>query len=130
MGNAKFSDDFKSLCGDIRSARFHSGWVSAHSLFAWVKKYSRPEGAAAGDDHAIENRRLKRELVRVTEEWDILKTGETFDRHWSEGNDRRWTSPRMQNEVDFYPRASADIFYPQDVSMRTRSPQQVLRVAK
>ncbi len=130
MGNAKFSDDFKSLCGDIRSARFHSGWVSAHLLFAWVKKYSRSEGAAAGDDHAIENRRLKRELARVAEEWDILKTGEIFDCHWSEGNDRTWTSPRMQNEVDFYPRASADIFYPQDVSMRTRSPQQVLRVAK
>jgi hypothetical protein len=44
-----------------------------HSLYAWVKKYSKSKETTGSDDHAAENRRLKRELARVTEERDILK---------------------------------------------------------
>ncbi len=47
--------------------------VSTHSLYSWVKKYSTSSEATANDDHAAENRRLKRELARVKEERDILK---------------------------------------------------------
>jgi len=47
--------------------------VSTHSLYSWVKKYSTSSDADSKDDHAAENRRLKRELARITEERDILK---------------------------------------------------------
>ena len=52
--------------------------VSTHSLYSWVKKYSKPSEAADKDDHAAENRRLKRELARVTEERDILKKATVY----------------------------------------------------
>ena len=80
MGNARFSEDFK------RDAVHHitvRGYpvaevstrlgVSTHSLYAWVKKYSKSAEVNANDDHAAENSQLKRELARVTEEGDILK---------------------------------------------------------
>ncbi|MXP13625.1 IS3 family transposase [Altererythrobacter confluentis] len=44
--------------------------VSQPSLYAWKKKVPRPAG---GDDKDAEIRRLKRDLVRVTEEREILK---------------------------------------------------------
>ena len=48
--------------------------VSAHSLYAWVKRYSKPqEERQQGDDQQAELRRLRAELKRVTEERDILK---------------------------------------------------------
>ncbi|AKA80565.1 Mobile element protein [Pseudomonas synxantha] len=48
--------------------------VSAHSLYAWIKRYSKPQAERQQDDdqHA-ELRRLRAELKRVTEERDILK---------------------------------------------------------
>jgi len=51
--------------------------VSAHSLYAWKKKFSGPAGS---DDAglAAENRQLKRELARVTEERDILKKATAY----------------------------------------------------
>ena len=52
--------------------------VKAPNPYAWVKKYSKPEEATANDDHAAENRRLKRELARVTEERDILKKATVY----------------------------------------------------
>ena len=52
--------------------------VSTYSLYAWIKTYAKSEEAAAGDDHAPDNRRLKRELARVTEERDILKKATVY----------------------------------------------------
>lgn len=48
--------------------------MSTHSLYAWVKRYSKPqEQRAQEDDQHAELRRLRAELKRVTEERDILK---------------------------------------------------------
>ncbi len=93
MGNARFSDDFKrDAVHPLSGSGLHANHekkitvrgypvkevsqrlgVSTHSLYSWVKKYSKPSEAVDNDDHAAENRRLKRELARVTEERDILK---------------------------------------------------------
>ena len=47
-------------------------------LYAWVKKFSKASDADSKDDQAAENRRLKRELARVTEERDILKKATVY----------------------------------------------------
>ncbi|WP_257011487.1 IS3 family transposase [Pseudomonas lundensis] len=50
--------------------------VSVHSLYAWVKRYTKPqEQRVEEDDQSAEVRRLRAELKRVTEERDILKKG-------------------------------------------------------
>jgi len=93
MGNARFSDDFKqdavhplsdsglpanhekkiSVRGyPVKEVSQRLG-VSTHSLHSSVKKFSKAPVVDTGDDHAAENRRLKRELARVTEGRDILK---------------------------------------------------------
>lgn len=43
--------------------------VSTHSLYEWLKLFAEP-GPKLCVDHEAENRRLKRELARVTEESD------------------------------------------------------------
>ena len=50
--------------------------VSAHSLYEWRKKYVGV--VDKGDEQSEEIRRLKRELVRVTEERDILKKAAAY----------------------------------------------------
>lgn len=80
MGKAHYSDDFKrdavhqiAVRGyPVREVSQRLG-VSTHSLYVWIKKFSGPASGKAAEDHAAENRRLKRELARVTEERDILK---------------------------------------------------------
>lgn len=84
MGNAKFSDDFKrdavlqiAVRGyPVREVSERLG-VSTHSLYARIKRFSEPS-ADSKDDQAAENRRLKRELARVTEERDILKKATVY----------------------------------------------------
>ncbi|MCK9700000.1 IS3 family transposase [Pseudomonas syringae] len=50
--------------------------VSPHSLYAWIKHYSKPQvERQQDDDQHAELRRLRAELKRVTEERDILKKG-------------------------------------------------------
>ncbi|WP_407681507.1 IS3 family transposase [Profundibacter amoris] len=80
MGNARFSEDFKRDAVHQITTRGYPVaevskrlGVSTHSLYSWVKKYSKSAEVNINDDHAAENRRLKRELARVTEERDILK---------------------------------------------------------
>ena len=84
MGTSNFSDDFKR---DAVAQITERGYpvsevskrlgVSAHSLYAWKKKFSKP--ADAGEvDQAAEVRRLKQELARVTEERDILKKATAY----------------------------------------------------
>ncbi|APX94505.1 transposase [Halomonas sp. 1513] len=53
--------------------------VSAHSLYQWMKRYAKPaEQRQRDDDLQAENRRLKAELKRVSEERDILKKATAY----------------------------------------------------
>ena len=85
MGNAKFSDDFKR---DAVHQIVDRGYpvaevsqrlgVSTHSLCTWVKRFSKQSDSSGEDERAVEIRRLKRELARVTEERDILKKATAY----------------------------------------------------
>lgn len=53
--------------------------VSTNSLYAWVKRYQKPEPQRKQDDalqHEV--KRLRQELKRVTEERDILKKAAAY----------------------------------------------------
>ena len=53
--------------------------VSVHSLYAWIKRYTKPqEQRVQEDDQSAELRRLRAELKRVTEERDILKKAAAY----------------------------------------------------
>ena len=78
MGTSNYSDEFKrdavhqiTVRGyAVREVSGRLG-VSTHSLYAWKRKFTM---AVSGDtEKDAEIRRLKRELVRVSEECDILK---------------------------------------------------------
>ena len=81
--SSKFSDEFKR---DAVAQMTERGYpvrevsdrlgVSPYSLYSWKKKFAKASSGAAEKDTEI--RRLKSELLRVTEERDILKKG----RHW------------------------------------------------
>lgn len=85
MGKAKFSDDFKR---DAVHQIVDRGYpvaevskrlgVSTHSLYLWMKKFSKPDGSTQQDEHTAEICRLKLELARVTEERDILKKATAY----------------------------------------------------
>jgi transposase len=83
MGKGNFSDEFKR---DAVAQITERGYpvaevsqrlgVSAHSLYAWKRKFAK---AAFGESEKdAEIRRLKRELTRVTEERDILKKATAY----------------------------------------------------
>jgi len=80
MGTSNYSDEFKrdavhqiTVRGyPVREVSRRLG-VSTHSLYKWMKLFGDPVPKNPGVDHEAENRRLKRELARVTEERDILK---------------------------------------------------------
>ena len=85
MGNARFSDDFKrdavhqvTVRGYPVSEVSKRLGVSTHSLYIWVKKFSKAPNVDTGNEHAAEITRLKRELARVTEERDILKKATVY----------------------------------------------------
>ena len=85
MGNARFSDEFKR---DAVRQMTERGYpvaevsqrlgVSQHSLYEWRKKFAQCPASSGEDGHSAENRRLKRELARVTEERDILKKAAAY----------------------------------------------------
>ena len=53
--------------------------VSTKSLYDWIKRYSKPESVREEEASLVrENRRLKSELARVTEERDILKKAAAY----------------------------------------------------
>ena len=53
--------------------------VSTKSLYDWIKLYQKPEKVRLEEtDQVRENRRLKAELARVTEERDILKKATAY----------------------------------------------------
>lgn len=83
MGTGNFTDDFKR---DAVAQITERGYpakevserlgVSTHSLYAWKHKFAK---AVSGDtEKDAEIRRLKRELVRVSEERDILKKATAY----------------------------------------------------
>lgn len=85
MGASNYSDEFKRDAVQqirVRGYPVREGsrrlGVSSHSLYKWMKLFAEPAPRMAGMDHEAENRRLKRELARVTEERDILKKGEPW----------------------------------------------------
>ena len=80
MGTSNYSDDFKRDAVHQITVRGYSVRevsqrldVSTHSLYKWLKLFGQAQAKARDVDHEAENRRLKRELARVTEERDILK---------------------------------------------------------
>ena len=85
MGTNNYSDDFKrdaahqiSVRGyPVREVSRRLG-VSTHSLYKWLELFSEPASKANSVDHEAENRRLKRELARITEERDILKKATAY----------------------------------------------------
>ena len=138
MTRPHFTDDFKIDAIKQITERGYSVadvskrlGVSTHSLYAWMKRFSKPPIVAQETaEQSAEIRRLKRELARVTEERDILKKA-TVRRPAGERHIRReGTSPRMQNEVHFHQSASPDIFDPCDVSLPSCSPERILRLAE
>ncbi|KPB21447.1 Transposase family protein [Pseudomonas amygdali pv. sesami] len=73
--------------------------VSPHSLYAWIKRYSKPQvERQQDDDQHAELRRLRAELKRVTEERDILKRPQR-------------TLPRSAAEVRLYQAARGRLLH-------------------
>ncbi|CAI8775949.1 hypothetical protein EMIT0P258_190076 [Pseudomonas sp. IT-P258] len=73
--------------------------MSTHSLYAWIKRYSKPqEERQQDDDQHVELRRLRAELKRVTEERDTLKRSPR-------------TLPRSAAEVRPYQAARGRLFH-------------------
>ena len=85
MGTSNYSDEFKrdavqqiTLRGyPVREVSRRLG-VSSHSLYTWLRLFAEPAPKLGSIDHEAENRRLKRELARVTEERDILKKATAY----------------------------------------------------
>ena len=84
MGTSNYSDEFKrdavhqiTVRGyPVQEVSRRLG-VSKYSLFKWLQLFGEPV-PKPGVDHEAENRRLKRELARVTEERDILKKATAY----------------------------------------------------
>jgi transposase len=85
MGTSNYSDEFKRDAVQqirvrgypVREVSRRLG-VSSHSLYKWLRQFAEPAPKLSGIDHEAENRRLKRELARITEERDILKKATAY----------------------------------------------------
>jgi transposase len=85
MGTSNYSEEFKrdavhqiTVRGyPVREVSRRLG-VSTYSLYKWLKLFGEPASKANSIDHEAENRRLKLELARVTEERDILKKATAY----------------------------------------------------
>jgi transposase len=123
MGTSNYSDEFKrdavqqiTVRGyPVREVSRRLG-VSSHSLYKWLRLFAEPAPKLGSIDHEAENRRLKRELARVTEERDILKK-------------QRLTSRASPSEVRLYPGASRGVRRPSDVPGAAGSLQRLLCMA-
>jgi len=124
MSGAKFTEEFKrdavAQVEDrgypVREVAERLG-VSTKSIYTWQKQFSRPAKVVKEvDAQADESRRLKRDLLRVTEERDILKRRP----HTSSGN---------PGEVCVYRRTPADLCCEGYVPDAVGSPQRFLRMA-
>lgn len=123
MGTSNYSDEFKRDAVQrirvrgypVREVSRRLG-VSSRSLYKWMKLFTEPAPKASFVDHDAENRRLKRELARVTEERDILKK-------------QRRTSRANPSEVRVPPGASGRVRRPGHVPGAAGSLQRLLRMA-
>jgi len=55
--------------------------VNSNTMHTWINKYSKPKTAVATrtDEHIYdENKRLKKELARMTQERDLLKKATAY----------------------------------------------------
>jgi len=86
MSRNRFTDEFKR---DAVAQVVDRGYavsevaerlgICTKSLYTWKAHYSKPgKKAAVGSDQSAEIRRLKAELLRVTEERDILKKATVY----------------------------------------------------
>ena len=82
MGTAKFSGDSKRDAVAQITERGHAAAAGSrrlgagqHSIYTWRKKFSQP---SSGDDKDAGIKGLRDELVRVTEEGDILKKAAAY----------------------------------------------------
>jgi transposase-like protein len=83
--------------------------ASAHSLYKWLRLFAEPAPKLGSTGHEAENRRLKQELVRVTEERDIPKK---WVSHGSPLVPEPWrmrTSRASPNEVRVHSGASSRV---------------------
>jgi transposase len=85
MGTSNYSDEFKRDAVQQITVRGYPVRevsrrldVSSHSLYKWLRLFAEPAPKVGSIDHEAENRRLKRELARVTEERDILKKATAY----------------------------------------------------
>lgn len=81
-GQIRYSDEFKIDAVAQVTERGYSVkevaerlGISTKSLYTWMAKFSKPQRLT---DQEAEVRRLKKELVRVTEERDILKKAAAY----------------------------------------------------
>ena len=85
MGKIKYTEEFKR---DAVRQVTDRGYpvaevaarlgVSGHSIYGWMKKFSDEPVSDKQDDQSVEIRRLKQELLRITEERDILKKATVY----------------------------------------------------
>lgn len=81
--NGHYDEEFRRSCARLAfdsdqpvSKTAAELGIKAPTLYVWIKKYhpsSNIKSQSGASDLAEENRRLKKELVRVTEEREILK---------------------------------------------------------
>ncbi len=82
MSNPRYPEEFKSQAVNqvtekklpVAEVAARLG-VSTHSLYAWIKRYSKPQEERQQDDDQHAERA---ELKRVTEERDILKKAAAY----------------------------------------------------
>lgn len=91
--------------------------VSTKSLYTWKSQFAKPAKAREAEaDLAVELRRVKKELARVTEEHDILKRPQH-------------TSRESPVEVWFHPSSSIRVFGSVNVPRADGPCQGLLRMA-
>ena len=86
MSGQRYTDEFKIEAVKQVTERGHVVadvavrlGVSQHSLYKWIKQFGVPAAQRAeARSQQEENRRLKAELRRVTEERDILKKAAAY----------------------------------------------------
>jgi transposase len=86
MSSKRYTEEFKvAAVGQVTERGYSVQEVASrlgtttHSLYAWMKKYG-PDSVEHQAKSAIEieNKQLKKELKRVTEERDILKKAAVY----------------------------------------------------
>jgi transposase-like protein len=135
MGTSNYSDEFERDAVQQITARGYPVrevsqrlGVSSHSLYKWLRLFAEPAPKLGSIDHEAENRRLKRELARVTEERDILRKVS----HGSPPVQEPWRTRTLRaspSEVRVHPGASRGVRRPSDVPGAAGSLQRLLCMA-